>query len=123
QVGDVRGFRIGALDTADHEVEGAGDVGGVFALAGGVLAAEQGQGGDAGVGHVGRIRDVGAFNAAAVTVRAPAAALTPAALGGLLADQVGEPFVDSVVEWFGDHALGTSGTRVEEAADGSACRY
>src|SRR5262249_2707567 len=108
QVGDVERLGVGALDAGDDEVEAAADLRTVLAVARRVAAAEQGEGGDAGVGEVGRVLDVGTFDAATLGVHAPAAALAPAAAGVLLLDEVGEAFVDGVAKGFGCHGQSTS---------------
>ena len=98
-VGDVEGFGVGLLDVGADEVHSFGDVLGIFALLGSVAGADEGECGDAGVGDVGRILDVLALDtAAALAAGAPAAALAPAAVVLLLADQVGEAFLDLVAE-------------------------
>lgn len=80
----------------------------VFAIAWRVAAAEQGEGGDAGVGDVGGVIEVGTFDAAALGAHAPAATLAPAAAGVLLIDEVGEASVDGVAKGFGCHGPSTS---------------
>src|SRR5262249_49951935 len=81
------------------------DVRRILTPSGSVLAPQQGEGRHASVGDIRRVGDIRPLDPAALVVGAPTAALAPAAVAVLLADQVGEPLVDCIAERFPIHAL------------------
>src|SRR5262245_9963001 len=86
---DVERIAVRFLNVLADKSDSPSDILGVLPLLGGVAGAHQRQRGDTGVSHVGWVGHLGAFDAAAALIGlTPAAALAPATVFVLLADEV-----------------------------------